>query len=70
MPPRTHAIALAAALLLACTEAGAPTGGPQVVTETRGDTTVVRTLSGSVWGGDATRSSRTSWPDGREISPN
>lgn len=54
MPPRTHAIALAAALLFACTEAGTPAGGPQVVTETRGDTTVVRTLSGSVWGGDAT----------------
>ena len=28
--------------------------GPQVVTDTIGDTTVVRTLSGSVWGGDAT----------------
>lgn len=28
--------------------------GPQVVTDTIGDTIVVRTLSGSVWGGDAT----------------
>ena len=28
--------------------------GPQVVTDTIGDTTVVRTLSESVWGGDAT----------------
>lgn len=28
--------------------------GPQVVTDTIGDTVVVRTLSGSVWGGDAT----------------
>ena len=28
--------------------------GPRAVTDTIGDTTVVRTLSGSVWGGDAT----------------
>lgn len=28
--------------------------GPQVVTDTIGDTVVVRTLSGSAWGGDAT----------------
>ncbi|MDE2795252.1 MAG: 6-bladed beta-propeller [Gemmatimonadota bacterium] len=41
------AIALTAA---ACgTDAGTPDGGPNVVTEKIGDTTVVRTLSGSVW---------------------
>ena len=30
------------------------TGGPEVVTDTLGDTIVVRTLSGSAWSGDAT----------------
>ena len=46
---------LAGAALVACGDGMGTSGsGPEVVTETRGDTTVVRTLSGSVWGGDAT----------------
>lgn len=55
MPTRTRAIAFAATLLFACgTGAGTHADGPRIVTDTRGDTTVVRTLSGSVWGADAT----------------
>lgn len=51
----TRITILAAAPLVACgTGAGGSNAGPQVVTETLGDTTVVRTLSGSVWGADAT----------------
>ncbi|MCE2397967.1 MAG: 6-bladed beta-propeller [Gemmatimonadetes bacterium] len=36
------------------TDTDSSADGPDVVTETIGDTTVVRTLSGSVWEGDAT----------------
>ena len=51
----TWAAVVAGASLIACgAEAGGPAAGLQVVTETRGDTTVMRTLSGSVWGADAT----------------
>lgn len=44
-----------ASLPLACGETPDPrdTAGPVVETETIGDTTVVRTVSGSVWGGQA-----------------
>ena len=42
-------------ILAACASDADPSSdGPDVVTETIGDTTVVRTLSGSVWGGEAT----------------
>ncbi|WP_419948265.1 6-bladed beta-propeller [Candidatus Palauibacter sp.] len=48
-------VAIGAPPLAACgAEPGSSGAGPQVVTETRGDTTVVRTLAGSVWGADAT----------------
>ncbi len=51
---RTLFISIIATPLAACAAEPGPAGaGPQVVTETRGDTTVVRTLSGSVWGADA-----------------
>lgn len=51
----TWAAVLAGASLIACgAEAGGPAAGLQVVTETVGDTTVIRTLSGSAWGADAT----------------
>lgn len=44
----------AAAVAAACGTDAVSTGtGPEVVVETIGDTTVVRTLSGSVWDGDA-----------------
>ncbi len=53
-----HPILLAAAtaaILAACgTDADSSVDGPEVVVETIGDTTVVRTLSGSVWGTEAT----------------
>ena len=56
---RTGQLALLAATtvcaLAACgTEPGPAAAGPDVVVETIGDTTVVRTLSGSVWEGEAT----------------
>jgi len=56
---RTVAMALlpatAAALLAACGTDADPSGSsPETVVETIGDTTVVRTLSGSVWGAEAT----------------
>lgn len=56
---RLFASALAAcaavATASACgTDAGSTGTGPEVVVETIGDTTVVRTLSGSVWGSEAT----------------
>ncbi len=35
-------------------DTGSPATGPEVVTQVLGDTTVVRTLSGSVWGAEAT----------------
>ena len=38
----------------ACTDPGPAGTAPDVVTETIGDTTLVRTLSGSVWGAEAT----------------
>ena len=42
-------------IVAACETDGGPSGsGPDVVTETIGDTTVVRTVSGSVWGAEAT----------------
>jgi len=47
--------ATAAALLAACGTDADPSGSsPETVVETIGDTTVVRTLSGSVWGAEAT----------------
>ena len=47
--------AATAALLAACgTDAVPPDATPNTVVETIGDTTVVRTLSGSVWGTEAT----------------
>ena len=49
------AIAAAVATMPACASDEASTGaGADVVVETIGDTTVVRTLSGSVWGAEAT----------------
>ncbi|WP_423930426.1 6-bladed beta-propeller [Candidatus Palauibacter sp.] len=55
MPPRTLTSLIIATSLAACDAgAGASGAGPDVVVETRGDTTVVRTLSGNVWGADAT----------------
>ena len=60
---RPHALALlsatATALLVACGTDTDPAGStpgptPETVTEAIGDTTVVRTLSGSVWGMEAT----------------
>ena len=47
--------AAATALLIACGPDADPSGStPETVTEAIGDTTVVRTLSGSVWGTEAT----------------
>ena len=47
--------AATAALLTACGSDSAPAGStPDTVVETIGDTTIVRTLSGSVWGTEAT----------------
>ncbi|MDE2750957.1 MAG: 6-bladed beta-propeller [Gemmatimonadota bacterium] len=47
--------AAATALLIACGPGADPSGStPETVTEAIGDTTVVRTLSGSVWGTEAT----------------
>ena len=47
--------AAATALLAACgTDTGSSDRGPEVVTERIGDTTVVRTVSGGVWGAEAT----------------
>ncbi|MCY4573275.1 MAG: 6-bladed beta-propeller [Gemmatimonadetes bacterium] len=55
---RNHLILLTAMTtwaLAACdAEPGSSAAGPVVVVETIGDTTVVRTLSGSVWDGEAT----------------
>ncbi|MDE2679029.1 MAG: hypothetical protein OXI76_14110 [Gemmatimonadota bacterium] len=58
MSTRTMAIAVAAAVQAACTTddpARSNLNGQrhEQVVETRGDTTVVRTLSGSVWGAEA-----------------
>ncbi|WP_420636093.1 6-bladed beta-propeller [Candidatus Palauibacter sp.] len=54
MPPRTLTGLIISTSLAACDAgAGASGAGPDVVVETRGDTTVVRTLSGSVWGAAA-----------------
>ena len=47
--------AMTACALAACeNDPGPSAAGPNVVTETIGDTTVVRILSGSVWGAEAT----------------
>ena len=47
--------AITTCALAACgMDSGSSASGPDVVTETIGDTTVVRTVSGSVWGGEAT----------------
>ena len=53
---RTCLLLLTTPFILAACEADADpsTEGPATVTETIGDTTVVRTLSGSVWGAEAT----------------
>ncbi|MDE2761959.1 MAG: 6-bladed beta-propeller [Gemmatimonadota bacterium] len=45
--------AIAASALAACADTGSYASGQAVVTEIIGDTTVVRTLSGSVWEGGA-----------------
>ncbi|MDE2677280.1 MAG: 6-bladed beta-propeller [Gemmatimonadota bacterium] len=51
----TLLLAASTALLTACGADSAPSGSaPETVIETIGDTTVVRTLSGSVWGAEAT----------------
>ena len=48
-------LATTAIILAACLpDADSPPGGTETVVETIGDTTVVRTLSGSVWGAPAT----------------
>ena len=48
-------VATAICALVACgTETGPSRAGPETVVETIGDTTVVRTRSGSVWDGEAT----------------
>ncbi len=53
--PSVLLTATAACALAACgTDTGPSAAGPDVVTETIGDTTVVRTLSGSAWGAEAT----------------
>ena len=52
-----YIVAISAPTRAACGTEPGSSGGvlhPQIVTETRGNTTVVRTLSGSVWGADAT----------------
>ncbi|MXX72042.1 MAG: 6-bladed beta-propeller [Gemmatimonadetes bacterium] len=55
MRTRTLAVLPAAALFTACGTDTYPAGpAPEIVTETIGDTMVVRTLSGSVWGTEAT----------------
>lgn len=49
------AMAISAAALAACgPQTDAPNDGPRSVVETVGDTTIVRTLSGSVWQAEAT----------------
>ena len=51
---RTLTLVIAATSVASCDAGARSVGrGPDVVVETRGDTTVVRTLSGSVWGADA-----------------
>lgn len=55
MIPSLRAPLGAVALVLlaaACSPDSAPTSGPQVVRDSVGDTLVVRTVSGSVWGGE------------------
>jgi len=48
-------VAAASAALVACSnDTGSGTPGPDVVVETLGDTTVIRTILGSVWGTEAT----------------
>lgn len=52
---RFFQVATASAGLVACgTDTGSRIPGPDVVVETHGDTTVVRTISGSVWRSEAT----------------
>ena len=59
--PFIHSCILAAAwLALACDSDAVDAAGPVVETETIGDTTVVRTVSGSVWERDATLVGETS----------
>jgi len=52
MTPRTPAFVIAAIALAAC-GSDAPPAGPRVEIGTIGDTTIVRTLSGSVWAAEA-----------------
>ena len=55
MSARILATAMTTAVLAACgTDDGTAYGGPDQVVDTIGDTIVARTLSGSVWGVDAT----------------
>ena len=54
LPRPRLALAIATALGFAACGTDAPYTGPSVEIETIGDTTVVRTLSGSVWGAAAT----------------
>lgn len=51
---RHRDILLFCAFLAACSGGGSAPAGPQVTHSLRGDTAVVRTESGSVWGGEAT----------------
>ncbi len=51
---RLGAAAITCVLVACGTETGPSRAGPETVVETIGDTTVVRTLSGSVWDGEAT----------------
>lgn len=53
-PPSSCTALLACVVLAACGGERTSGEGPEVSVERRGDTTVVRTLSGSVWGTDAT----------------
>ena len=54
IPFARHCAVALASLPLACGEVSVSRNTTVVETETIGDTTVVRTVSGSVWGGDAT----------------
>ena len=53
-PARLTLLVTAASLGTVACGSGASPGGPSVEIETIGDTTIVRTLSGSVWGSEAT----------------
>lgn len=52
-PTRLTLLVIATSLIGAACDHGAPPAGPSVEVETIADTTIVRTLSGSVWGVEA-----------------